>query len=119
GAPDGSGVEGEGHVRDVGGVRDSVRRAAEAVRLVQLYVQVIGGSDVPPRIESHQPEVELDAAVLDDAATRRAQVNGMDPAVFLLVVASAAVGGQAHPAVVLGHAAGIGDQDIAIHEDGR
>jgi hypothetical protein len=32
-------------------------------------VQVIGGADMPPRIESHQPEVELHTAVLDDAAT--------------------------------------------------
>src|SRR5206468_7478392 len=81
GASDGARMEGEGHLRNTGGVRDSVRRSTEAVRLVQLHVQVIGGADVPPGIESHQPEVELDAAVLDDAAPRGPQVDGMNPAI--------------------------------------
>src|SRR5439155_25886914 len=77
GAADGEGMEGERHVRDARGVRAAVRRFAEAVRLVQLDVEMVRSTDVPPGFEPHQPEVKLDAAVLDDAASRRAQIDGI------------------------------------------
>src|SRR5439155_10342137 len=119
GATDGAGVERERDLRDTRGVRDSVRRAAETVRLVQLHVQVIGRADVPPSVESHQPEVELHATVLDDAATSGPEVNGVNPAILLLVMARTTVGRQAHLGVVLVDAAGGGDRSVALHETRR
>src|SRR5436190_1988959 len=117
GTPDGARMEGQGDIRNAGGVRDSIRRAAAAIRLVQLDVQVIGGADVAPGIESHQPEVELHTTVLDDAAARGAEIDRVDPAVGLLVVPGATVGRQTHPPIVLRQAAGIRDQHVAVDQN--
>src|SRR2546430_6421923 len=69
--------------------------------LGQLDVQVIGGSNVPPRIESHQPEVELHAAGLELPPPPCPPINRMHPALGFAVVPGTAGLRQPPPCVGL------------------
>src|SRR5690348_9052387 len=104
-------VAGEGHVP-----LPPYRRYPTS-RQRQLDVQVIRGAHVSQRREAHAPEIDLDQAVREGAATGGANIGGMRVPVRLDVMQRAIVDGQSHRRIVGGPAPKVGDYYVAVGED--
>jgi len=76
----------EAALRGVGRGRPSPPPAGSTPGQPERHVQVIGGADVPQRVEAERPERQFERAIAPLGAALRAQVHGMHPTVVLLEV---------------------------------
>jgi hypothetical protein len=79
-------------------------------------VQVIGGTDVPQGMKSHQPKVCRDGRIPEACPTNRSQIHGMNVSRALFEVQRSLTRRQTHSGIVIDGARSICNHKIAVRD---